>query len=412
MSSAPEVDKAPAGPSVFVSYASQDRAAAGLIRDALAAAGLDVWLDEEELAGGDAWDHKIRRQIRECDYFMPVISAQTEGRPEGYFRREWRLAVERTLDMADDHPFLLPVVIDGTDQATARVPEKFLAVQWLRAPDGRPTPGLTALCTRLRSGAAPLKAYPGRERAGPGDGRTAAVARGLPAFPTEEPGQRVKFWFHVVGWTLESGWIIFKRLPRWIRLVAYFWIALLVLSRGCPRRPATNVTIAPEKAQKLKEIADKYQGSSKPGDIAKLGVEIAREFSRDADENLNEARPVLAIPFAAPADNPAEAKLANSTFALLFGRISISHSGQVGLGAGPLASLEVAAAAARGRENHSRYVLCGAIESRGAARVLTVDIVEVSGASVVWSKSFPVDGSDPATIAPEIEAAIPALDDN
>ena len=45
---------------------------------------------------------------------MPVISAQTEARREGYFRREWRLAVDRSHDMADDVMFLLPVVIDGT----------------------------------------------------------------------------------------------------------------------------------------------------------------------------------------------------------------------------------------------------------------------------------------------------------
>ena len=83
-------------PSVFISYASADRAAARLLRDCLAEAGLEVWLDEEELAGGEAWDAKIRNQIRTCTYFMPVISATTEVRREGYFRREWRLAVERT----------------------------------------------------------------------------------------------------------------------------------------------------------------------------------------------------------------------------------------------------------------------------------------------------------------------------
>src|SRR5215475_527562 len=86
-------------PSVFLSYASDDRQVAQALKEAVAATGLDVWYDESELGGGDAWDQKIRRQIRECDFFMPVISAQTEARPEGYFRREWRLAVERTLDM-------------------------------------------------------------------------------------------------------------------------------------------------------------------------------------------------------------------------------------------------------------------------------------------------------------------------
>ena len=82
-------------PSVFLSYASEDRPAARSIKDVLSAFGIDVWYDENELDGGDAWDQKIRRQIRGCDYFMPIISATTEARPEGYFRREWRLAVEK-----------------------------------------------------------------------------------------------------------------------------------------------------------------------------------------------------------------------------------------------------------------------------------------------------------------------------
>src|SRR3954468_12346850 len=116
-------------PSVFISYASEDRTAARRLRDSLASAGLEVWYDENELGGGDAWDRKIRGQIRECDYFMPVISATTERRKEGYFRREWRLAVERTMDMADDVLFLLPVSLDETSDNSARVPEKFHHVQ-------------------------------------------------------------------------------------------------------------------------------------------------------------------------------------------------------------------------------------------------------------------------------------------
>src|SRR6185369_9085577 len=96
-------------PSIFISYASEDRTAARTLRDALATAGLDVWYDENELTGGDSWDQKIRRQIRDCEYFMPVISATTNARKEGYFRREWRLATDRSLDMADDVLFLIPV---------------------------------------------------------------------------------------------------------------------------------------------------------------------------------------------------------------------------------------------------------------------------------------------------------------
>src|SRR6516162_2226777 len=85
---------------VFLSYASQDAEAAKCICAALRAAGIEVWFDQSELRGGDAWDAAIRERIHECRLFMAVISANTEARDEGYFRREWKLAVERTHDMA------------------------------------------------------------------------------------------------------------------------------------------------------------------------------------------------------------------------------------------------------------------------------------------------------------------------
>ena len=81
MSAPPDPDRPKL--TVFLSYASGDRKAAQAIRDALLAYGLEVWYDESALDGGDAWDHKIRRQIRECDFFMPLISAETEVRAEG-----------------------------------------------------------------------------------------------------------------------------------------------------------------------------------------------------------------------------------------------------------------------------------------------------------------------------------------
>ena len=93
---------------------------------------------------------KIRRQIRDCEYFLPMISAAAEARKECYFRREWRLAAERTLDMADEVMLLPPVLIDGTSESGARVPDKFLAAQWLRLPGGAPT--LHPLCRRLLAG--------------------------------------------------------------------------------------------------------------------------------------------------------------------------------------------------------------------------------------------------------------------
>ena len=73
------------------------------IRDALRSAGVDAWFDQSELRGGDSWDAQIKKQIHECALFIPIISAHTNARGEGYFRREWNLAARRLLDMTIYH---------------------------------------------------------------------------------------------------------------------------------------------------------------------------------------------------------------------------------------------------------------------------------------------------------------------
>jgi TolB-like protein/tetratricopeptide (TPR) repeat protein len=124
------------GKVVFLSYASQDAEAAQRICEALRAAAIEVFLDQSELRGGDAWDQKIRREIHDCALFVPLISAHSEARHEGYFRREWKLAVDRTADMSDRVAFLVPVVIDDTSDSRSDVPERFRQVQWTRLPGG------------------------------------------------------------------------------------------------------------------------------------------------------------------------------------------------------------------------------------------------------------------------------------
>jgi hypothetical protein len=110
---APNQASIPTG-AVFLSYASQDAEAASRICDALRAGGIEVWLDQSELRGGDAWDRQIRERIHDCRLFIALISTHTEARDEGYFRREWKLAVDRTHDMLEKKAFLLPVAIDAT----------------------------------------------------------------------------------------------------------------------------------------------------------------------------------------------------------------------------------------------------------------------------------------------------------
>ncbi len=398
-------------PSVFLSYASEDREAARSLRDALTDFGLEVWQDESELGGGEAWDQKIRRQIRECDYFMPLVSAQTQARHEGYFRREWRLAVERTLDMADDHLFLLPIVIDDTDQASARVPDKFLTVQWLKVPGGRSTPALASLCRRVASGnieePRPARAPPARS----GNGKPPTPPLQAPTFPRAEPGQRTRFWVDVVLWAFRSAWALFKRLPGWVRIIAYVWIGIVLIIRcETPRHQHQRTAdISPAKIEQLKAISEDYQGSINRNDIVKLATEIARDFSNDSEKNIAEGGPLLAIPFTAPAGDAAAERLADSTFAMTYGMLSIAHPGQVSLTRDPLPSRELGAALERGRASHSIFVLYGTIDTIDHVQVLAVKIATVADGSVVWSKSYPAEGADPTEIASEVETRIPPL---
>ncbi len=139
---------APTG-AVFLSYASQDAEAAKRICEALRAAGIEVWFDQSELRGGDAWDQSIRRQIKNCALFLPVISHTTHDRREGYFRLEWKLAIDRSHLMDANMAFLLPVVIDDTRDNDDRVPERFREVQWTRLHAGEAPPAFVERVQRL-----------------------------------------------------------------------------------------------------------------------------------------------------------------------------------------------------------------------------------------------------------------------
>jgi hypothetical protein len=122
---------------IFISYTHEDQAAARRLRDFLEGeAGVDVWIDSSRLEAGDDWDHKIRRNIKNCSYFMPLISSAAMRRQEGYFRREWTLAAERAMDFADTAPFIIPVVIDDTPGQADGVPERFRRAQWTHLPGG------------------------------------------------------------------------------------------------------------------------------------------------------------------------------------------------------------------------------------------------------------------------------------
>lgn len=140
---APRAAAATDGPLVFVSYASENTAAARAIAERLLALGAgDVWLDKKKLRGGDDWSARIDQAIAECDYFLPLLSSEADERRKGEFWAEWDSALSQARRVAD--AFILPTLIDpdpasrtdyqriGKEQGT----ERFFKLDLLNAPDG------------------------------------------------------------------------------------------------------------------------------------------------------------------------------------------------------------------------------------------------------------------------------------
>jgi hypothetical protein len=125
---------------VFISYARDDLAAVQRIKAGLELEGVTTWFDMDRLDAGDDYDRKIQRNIARCSYFIAVVSGTTQGRHEGYFRREWSYAIDRARNMADGALFILPVTIDGTVAAEALVPDKFKTLHFTQLPGGDVTP--------------------------------------------------------------------------------------------------------------------------------------------------------------------------------------------------------------------------------------------------------------------------------
>ncbi|MGH8132218.1 MAG: hypothetical protein ACRETP_03145, partial [Steroidobacteraceae bacterium] len=91
----------------------------------------------------------------------------------------------------------------------------------------------------------------------------------------------VRFWFEVLGWVLRSGWSLFQRLPRWVRIILIIWLAVILLSKGCTPGSHRSADLSPATARKLAAISDQYQGSSNKAHVERLAAQVASAFTAD-----------------------------------------------------------------------------------------------------------------------------------
>lgn len=127
------------GGAIFLSYASEDRAMVLELKEHLEQAGLEVWFDQRRLEAGDVYEHKIRRNIATCSFFFPCISRASANRLEGYYRKEWHWAIERSRRFEASFPFIQPIVLDDTPYGVDGIPSEFSSRHWQVFPGGVPS---------------------------------------------------------------------------------------------------------------------------------------------------------------------------------------------------------------------------------------------------------------------------------
>ncbi len=110
----PKVFPALPSPKVFICYASEDRTRVHEVCGQLRGAGLDTWMDQTSLEGGDDWDRVIKERLYEVDYFLVFQSRALFNKPFSYVNKEINLALERQRSARMGVRFVIPLQIDDT----------------------------------------------------------------------------------------------------------------------------------------------------------------------------------------------------------------------------------------------------------------------------------------------------------
>jgi hypothetical protein len=106
---------------IFISYSHQDNAFVTRLTGDLKQHGLDVWIDQSGIRGGDAWRKAIVEGIDTCDAFIAVLS------PNYTASRN----VAKELSIADEHgKRILPVICEPC-QISTEMEYPLTGLQWL-----------------------------------------------------------------------------------------------------------------------------------------------------------------------------------------------------------------------------------------------------------------------------------------
>lgn len=108
---------------IFISYSWTDKTLAEGFRNEMEKNGLNVFFDDDELKIGDRYNQVIKNYLKDCDYFVPLISQNAISDKNRFvYDKEWRSAI--VLDSFKDKSYIRPFIIDDTAASDPRIPEE------------------------------------------------------------------------------------------------------------------------------------------------------------------------------------------------------------------------------------------------------------------------------------------------
>lgn len=96
---------------VFISYAREDEQIARTLFTDLLKEGINAWFDQEALLPGQNWKTEIRKAIRECSYFLALLSTRSVNK-RGFVQKELKDALDVFEEMCDDQIYIVPIRIE------------------------------------------------------------------------------------------------------------------------------------------------------------------------------------------------------------------------------------------------------------------------------------------------------------
>lgn len=105
---------------VFISYAHEDAGEANRLYTDLRKKGINAWLDSENLLPGQNWQVEINKTIRDCTYFVALLSNNSVSK-KGFVQKELKLALDVLDELPSEGVFIVPVRITTCDPNDERL---------------------------------------------------------------------------------------------------------------------------------------------------------------------------------------------------------------------------------------------------------------------------------------------------